>query len=99
LYPLTAFYGGKNKIINNIKGSLIALIVIVSGNILLVPKFGIAGAAVVSSLGYISYYVYVSIILKHEFGLAVSDFLILKKTDIGLLRIFFNKDFSAGEKE
>jgi O-antigen/teichoic acid export membrane protein len=59
LYPFTAYYAGKNRVSENIKGSLLALVVIISGDLLLVPLWGISGAALVSSAGYIVYEIYI----------------------------------------
>lgn len=55
LYPYTAFYAGSNRIMVNIKGALCALVVIVLLDLLLIPHWQIAGAAVASSIGYIVY--------------------------------------------
>jgi O-antigen/teichoic acid export membrane protein len=71
LYPYAAYYSGMNRIDINIKGSLLALVVIVAGDITLIPRYGIAGAALVSSLGYFCYHVYVLLIYKKEQQLTI----------------------------
>ncbi len=81
LYPFTAFNAGANKIRTNIIGSAIALIVILVGDITLIPIAGINAAAAVSSIGYIVYEIYVLLVFKKEFGLNFSDCFIIKKDD------------------
>jgi O-antigen/teichoic acid export membrane protein len=82
LYPFTAFFGGANKIQINIIGSLIALIVIVIGNIIFIPIAGINAAAAVSSIGYVVYEIYVLFVFKKEYGLQLRDCFIIKKDDL-----------------
>jgi O-antigen/teichoic acid export membrane protein len=81
LYPFTAYYAGKNRVVENIKGSLLALVVIISGDLLLVPLWGISGAALVSSAGYIVYEIYILRQFKKEYGNKISDCFIIKKED------------------
>jgi O-antigen/teichoic acid export membrane protein len=81
LYPFTAYYAGKNRVPENIKGSLLALVVIISGDLLLVPLWGISGAALVSSAGYIAYEIYILRQFKKEYGIKISDCFIIKKED------------------
>ena len=44
---LTAYNSGKNKMAINMKGSLIGLVIIIAGDWLLIPRYGIAAAAAV----------------------------------------------------
>ncbi len=81
LYPFTAYYAGKNRVPENIKGSLLALVVIISGDLLLVPLWGINGAALVSSVGYIVYEIYILLQFRKEYGIKISDCFIIKKED------------------
>lgn len=55
LHPLSAYYSGNKKIGLNIIGGLIALAVILPGDILFIPTYGINAAALVSSAGYCAY--------------------------------------------
>jgi len=89
LFTLTAYYAGKNRVKVNIYGTLIALVVVIAGDGIFIPRFGIRAAALVSSIGYIVYQVYVLIIFKREYGTPVSDFFIPKSSDrVELKRIF-----------
>ncbi len=56
LYPIAAFFAGVKKIRVNIVALLLALVVIVAGNWIFTPIYGIKGAALVSSAGYIVYH-------------------------------------------
>lgn len=85
LYPYTAFYAGAGNTVKNIIGSLLALVVILIGDILLIPPFGIAGAAAVCSVGYMLYEAYILLQFKKQYGLTFSDCFVLKKEDFTLL--------------
>lgn len=81
LFTLTAYYAGKNKIKVNITGSLLALVVIIVGDSIFIPMYGINAAAFISSIGYIVYQVYVLIIFNKEYQTQINDFFILKISD------------------
>lgn len=66
LYPYTAYYSGQNRIMVNIKGSLLAFIFIVIADYFFIPSYGINAAALISSIGYFIYYCYVLIVFKKE---------------------------------
>jgi O-antigen/teichoic acid export membrane protein len=50
---LSAYFGGIHRPDINAKGALAGLIVIIIGDILVIPRYNIAGAAAVSSAGYL----------------------------------------------
>ncbi|MBL7727458.1 MAG: polysaccharide biosynthesis C-terminal domain-containing protein [Dinghuibacter sp.] len=52
LLVLSAYFGGINRPGVNVAGALCGLAVIVAGDLLLIPRMGITGAALVSTLGY-----------------------------------------------
>jgi O-antigen/teichoic acid export membrane protein len=81
IFTLTAYFAGKNRININITGSVYALIVILIGDLIFIPKYGINAAALVSSLGYIVYQVYIIAVFKKEFSCAVADFFIFRLSD------------------
>lgn len=67
LYPVTAYFAGVKKIRLNVISLFFTLIVIIAGNILITPSYGINGAALVSSLGYIFYHIcIISFFLKEN---------------------------------
>jgi O-antigen/teichoic acid export membrane protein len=91
LYPFTAYYAGKNRVAENIKGSLLALFVIIMGDLLLVPLWGINGAALVSSAGYMAYEWYILRQFKKEYAAGIRDFFIIKKEDWQQLKAMLQK--------
>lgn len=100
LYTLTAYFSGKNKVSVNLKGSMIAIVFIVGGDAILIPKYGIAAAAAVSSFGYIVYHIYVLYTFNriHKSGVIdffyfkVGDFKKLKHSLLNNSRIYEKKD-------
>jgi O-antigen/teichoic acid export membrane protein len=79
---MTAYFSGKNKIKINITAAVFALIVILAGDIIFIPEYGIVAAALVSSLGYIVYQVYVISVFKKEYPCSVRDFFIFRWSDL-----------------
>ncbi len=82
LYTLTAYYAGKNKISVNIKGALIAMVFIVLTDIYLIPAYGINAAAIISSIGYMIYHIYVLATFTRENDTAAISFFNFKASDI-----------------
>ena len=76
---LSAYFAGKNKLTVNLAGSIFSLAVIIAGDILLIPKFGIRAAAGVSSGGYICYLMYSMHIFRKEHKNSIINFFILRK--------------------
>ena len=72
----------KNKVIVNIKGCFYSLLIILLGDFLLIPKYGITAAAGVSSCGYLFYFGYVLNIFVKEYKVSLKDFFYFKKADI-----------------
>lgn len=81
IFTLTAYFAGKNRISQNISGSLLALLAIAAGDILFIPVYGIQAAAIVSSFGYMIYQVYIIAVFKKEYKIAVADFFIFRIAD------------------
>lgn len=88
LYILSAYYGGINKVKVNIQGAFIALIVILTGDFLLIPKGGIIAAAMVSTLGYLVNFLYSFLILKSEQTVSIFQYFNINKDDIRWLKSF-----------
>lgn len=94
IYPITAYFAGSNKISINIKGSFLALVVILAGDLLFIPEYGISAAAAVSSMGYITFQVYVLKTFKkgnpiqynHFFKFHISDYVLLAKVANQIVR-------------
>jgi len=84
-YPMTAWFSASKRIGINIRGSVLALIVICTGDLLLLPHYGVAMAPIVSSTGYFSYCCYNFLIYRKESTVPLKDLIIIRKSD--LLRI------------
>ena len=94
LYTITAFNGGNNRIKQNILGSLFALTIVITLNILLIPKYGAPAAAAICSVGYLSYYIYLLYQLKKSENIRLSSFFILQISDIARFRRQLKSDKS-----
>jgi O-antigen/teichoic acid export membrane protein len=88
LYILSAYYGGVNKVKVNVQGAFIALIVILTGDFLLIPKGGIIAAAMVSTLGYLVNFLYSFFVLKNEQSVSIFQYFNINKDDIRWLKSF-----------
>ncbi len=58
LVILLSFFSGKQQSKHNFNGAIIALIIIVTGDFILIPIYGIYAAATISSIGYFANLVY-----------------------------------------
>ena len=58
LYPVSAYYAGIRRVDINLQGSFLALLAIIMLNVLLTPRYGIYAASIVSSVGYIVYFIF-----------------------------------------
>jgi O-antigen/teichoic acid export membrane protein len=94
IHLLAAYYSGKKVLRVNLTGNILALTIIVTGDYLIIPKFGIAGAAVVSSIGYICYMSYMLLAHAKEYKSSFVDFLLFRKTDAQLLMRLVKEKFS-----
>jgi O-antigen/teichoic acid export membrane protein len=89
IFTITAYFAGINKIRHNITGSILALLVILAGDIIFIPRYGINAAALVSSAGYLVYQVYVIIIINREFNTKLRDFFVFRFSDINNIKKYF----------
>lgn len=91
LFTLTAYFAGSGRVDVNLKGGLMALALIALGDIIIIPTFGINGAAMVSSIGYICYYIYVWMAFKAESNMNMSTFYIITQRDFVALKNLIKK--------
>lgn len=93
LFTLTAFFAGKNRISVNIFGALIALVFVILGDYFLIPKYGINAAALVSSIGYFVYLIFVLSVFVKEYNVSLSSFFVIKPADFkSLFKKLLNKN-------
>jgi O-antigen/teichoic acid export membrane protein len=90
-YPLAGYFSGRNRISINIFSSLLALVLIVAGNIIFIPLYGIRGAAAVSSLGYLTLCGFLLFNFKKYETAGVRDLFVPRKTDLAWLMQFIRK--------
>jgi O-antigen/teichoic acid export membrane protein len=78
---LSAYNSGNNRIHINIIGATIGLAVIIAGDWLFIPKYGIPAAALVSTAGYMSYLLFLLFVFKKEHSILLGNMLIPQKED------------------
>ena len=84
--PMAAYFSGKNKVSVNLVGSFLALLIIVVGDALLIPRYGIVAAAAVSSAGYITYHIFVLYAFNRIHRSGVIDFFYFRMSDLKKLK-------------
>ncbi len=100
VHLLAAYYSGKKVLNINFWGNVIALAVIVTGDILLIPVLGINGAAMVSSVGYITYMSYMIFAHSKEYQSRFADFLLFRRNDWNMLvKVLEEKFLSQKQQE
>lgn len=91
LSVLSAYFGGVNKIKINVQGAGLALIVILAGDILFIPKYGILAAAIVSTAGYTVNFMYSFFLLQKEHPVSITHYLSFNKEDMQWLKSIIQK--------
>jgi O-antigen/teichoic acid export membrane protein len=87
---ITAYNAGQGNILLNVRGALVALLVIVAGNAIFSAKYGIYAAAATSSVGYIVYQVYIMMMIKRRNpDLQLLSFFLPKAADLTLIKNLF----------
>ena len=79
---LSAYFGGCNKVKINVQGASIALLVILAGDVLFIPRYGIFAAAIVSTAGYTVNFLYSFFILQKEYPVSFAKYWSINKEDI-----------------
>ena len=78
---VSAYYAGQNRVVINLKASSLGLIVLVIGDTLFIPYFGIKSAALISSVAYTTCYFYVLLSFKKDYVIPLSNFFIPAGSD------------------
>lgn len=91
LSVLSAYFAGVNRVKINVQGAILALLVILAGDVLFIPRFGIFAAAIVSTAGYTVNFMYSFFILQKEHPVSVSGYWRLNKEDIIWLKSIIQK--------
>ncbi|MEH7384302.1 flippase [Bacillus sp. JJ1521] len=82
---------GRGKPELNMYVSFVNVILNVILNLILIPPYGIEGAAIASTITYIISFIMKVFIFKKESGESISSILIIKKHDVELYRTIFKK--------
>ncbi len=80
------FFSGQGNVLISVRAASVALLIVVTGDFLLVYKYGIVSAAIVSSVGYLVMFSLYFFLFKKESDLRFADFFRWKKTDLLLIR-------------
>ncbi len=91
LYPYTFYYAGINMAKRNVTGSLVGLIIVVIADLLLIPRFGIKGAALASSIGYLCFQGYIMFWFKKDFHISLRQSFLLHSSDLARVLTLSNK--------
>ncbi len=81
LVILLSFFSGKQQSKYNFIGAMLALLVILLGDFILIPKYGIYAAALVSSIAYFVNFVYAVYQFKKITGCDLSELYFFRKND------------------
>lgn len=82
---LSAYFSGKGKIKVNLQGAIIGLIVMVIGDFIFVPRYGIIAAAVISTLSYAANFIYSMSLFYKDHSISWFEFLRWRKDDYNWL--------------
>lgn len=82
---LAAHLGGKKMLKYNLAASFMALVLVVTGDVLLIPTGGINAAAAVSSVGYMACAVYLLWVFKVKFNCNAGPFFSIKRNEINYI--------------
>lgn len=79
---LAAWFAGMNQVKHNVYGALITLGVIIVLDFVLIPLFGIAGAAAASSIAYSCYFFYQFRVFRKQSSVSLKSMLVVNKADL-----------------
>lgn len=70
---ISSYLAGINKFRHNFYASLIGVVLCIILDFLLIPRFGVAGACIASSVSYLSIFIYLTCYLKHICNVPFKD--------------------------
>jgi len=86
LFILSAYFGGINRVRVNVQGAALALVFIFIADYLFIPRYGMAAAALISTLGYSINFIYSFLILQKEYKVSFTQYVSINKEDIKWVR-------------
>lgn len=87
----SAYFGGKGKVMINLRGAAIALVFVTIADGILVDQYGMIAAAIVSTLGYALNLTYSLYIFHKHYGLNIRSFFSFRKSDYDWVLMMFQK--------
>lgn len=89
---LSAYFGGNDKVSVNLKGALLGLAIVIAGNLLMLQSYSIRVAATVSTLGYLTNFLYAYLIFKKQMQFDKKEFIVFAIDDwVWLKSMIFNQ--------
>jgi O-antigen/teichoic acid export membrane protein len=82
-YPLAAWFSANNRMGINIRGSILTLAVVCTGDFLILPKTGVLFAPIISSTGYFCFYCYTVYMYRKSYPVPWNEFFLIRKSDLG----------------
>lgn len=79
----------------NLYGAIIAAVITVVLDLVLIPRTGIVGAAMASTVAYSAILIVTCLVLRYRLQMPVADLFLLRPTDFGFLRSMFLKPPSS----
>ncbi|MEP6512840.1 MAG: polysaccharide biosynthesis C-terminal domain-containing protein [Parafilimonas sp.] len=89
---LSAYFSGKGNVQVNVRGAILALIVMITGDFIFVPFYGIAAAAAISTISYTVNLAYSMMQFYKDYSISWIEFLRWKKADYNWLFSMLTKD-------
>ncbi|MEJ8819337.1 lipopolysaccharide biosynthesis protein [Lacibacter sp. H407] len=86
IHLLAAYFGGKRVLSIGFWGNVSTLTIIIIGDILFIPSYGIKAAAIISSSGYLFLLCFMIMAHIREYKSSFSAFLIFRRSDWDLLK-------------
>ena len=79
---VTANYlSGVNRTKYNLQGVVLSLVIILAGNYLFIPQYGIYAASLVSTVGYLTYALFMLVNFKKHAACSWQELLLARKND------------------
>lgn len=82
---LSAYFAGQNMVRVNAMGALYGFLFIIAADFIVVPRLGIKGAAITSSIGYMINLLFALKTIMTVYNGSFSDFVIIRKSDFKTL--------------
>jgi O-antigen/teichoic acid export membrane protein len=82
LFVLSAYFGGINRVKVNVQGAVVGLILILAGDFIFIPRYGIKAAALISTVGYTANFIYSFLYMRKDYSISITEYWKINKDDI-----------------